>query len=332
MGLKLPDHSEFDDLLTTAVSLKLQDGSRLQAIENVCGQLGLYPEYTFERVEGAISLGQMLRLMQTAVGRDGTQDDPQPVNPGLRAITLRAGNRPFPLVFTGPFAVEIFQLNEFPPYGSGHLEMRVLAGGIPSSVSAYWENGAWTGLAVRQAVDQRGNELLAVGGGTIPLPQQYGLPTRDAYVELKRLLRNVRSIRLLGHIGAPVPVSVETIRLDDLAAGQVKSGTKIRVRVNSIQPLTSNLMAGGQASTEKSYILSLTVVGAKDIPVEVITLDGVGRPMLVDVDFFGAFDRLRGPGDQAHDQRDSETRNFSIQLSGAAPVADRPGIRCSGTN
>lgn len=317
MGLKLPDHSEFDDLLKTEVSLKLKDGSRLQAIENVCGQLKLYPEYTFERVEGAIDLGQMLRVMQTATDRDQTPDDPRPANPGLRTIRLRAGNRPFPLVFTGPFAVEILQLNEFPPYGSGHLEIRVLAGGIPSSASAYWENGAWSGLAVRQAVDHRGNELRAVGGGTVPWPRQYGLPTRDAYVELKRLLRDVRSVRLLGHVCAPVPVSVETVRLDDLAAGQVKSGTKIRVRVNTIQPQTTNITVGESAITEESYMLSFTVVGDMDIPVEVIALDGAGRPMVVDSGTFAdLYYRVSGPRNQGHDHRDSETRNRSIHCSG----------------
>jgi hypothetical protein len=93
-------------------------------------------------------------------------------------------------------------------------------------------------------------------------------------------------------------VSVETVRLDDLAAGQVKSGTRFRVRVDTIQAQTSNLAAGESASTEESYMLSVTAVGDKDIPVEVIALDGAGRPIVVDSDFFGAaFDRLRGPGD-----------------------------------
>ena len=117
--------------------------------------------------------------------------------------------------------------------------------------------------------------------------------------------------------GTSVPVSVETVRLDDLAAGQVKSGTRFRVRVDTIQAQTSNITAGESAFTEESYTLSLTVVGDMDIPFEIIALDWAGNPMVVDSGSFAdIYYRVSGPRNQAHDHRDSEIRNRSIRCSG----------------
>ena len=81
-GLKLKPLPGQETPLSQPVTLKLARGSRLEAIDQICRQIALYPNFP---------------------------------ESSLDTMTLRKGPRPWPAVFAGPFLIEVIDLNENVP-------------------------------------------------------------------------------------------------------------------------------------------------------------------------------------------------------------------------
>ena len=146
LGLRMGNAEEHAAALDKSVSLRLQGVSRLQAIEQICSQVDVYPDFTRQTdLADAGPIAAMAFMMGGMAGGKMSVQTPasEPAEVTLPAVLLRAGARPIPLVFTGPFALEVTRLDEYPPDATGLLEISLFAGDIPRSVQAHWSDGNW---------------------------------------------------------------------------------------------------------------------------------------------------------------------------------------------
>ena len=300
LGLRLPEDAEFAEALKQPVRLKLRGGSRLQAIEEICSQIGVWPDYEAVGEGDAPGgfLGGMVRMMQVAAGPLGKPADSTPAVSATPAVGLRRGKRPFPIAFVGPYAIHINRLDEFPPYAFGKVEISVIGAGVPASVSAYWEHERWSGVSDFHVRDAHGIDLLV--HDTCQLSWSWdtrcprGLRRGTAQYELMNLLRTVRSIHLDFRVSATVPVIVDTVRLDDLTPGAVKQGKEIRVPVVQLQSLASSMGEEASVPPRNDWSVQFAVEGDEDIPVAIIALDEAGNALKSDFSVMDGCDfRLR---------------------------------------
>lgn len=248
LGLRMGNLEEHAAALDKPISLQLQGVSRLQAIEQICGQVGLYPDYTQQPdMAGGGPFAALALMMGHMAGSPmpAQAPAPEPVAEALPAVSLRAGARPVPLVFTGPFALEVTRLEEYPPDATGLLDVSLFLGGIHPSAQAYWTDGDWRqwfrpiGLVFFEKwQDVNGLDIVPADDLRMARQSSAVLPGQTSQVSLRNLLRDVKSIRLATEISVPLPTKVETIRFDDLTVTPVTSGetTAVTIRSVKIQP------------------------------------------------------------------------------------------------
>jgi hypothetical protein len=317
MGLRIANAAEHAEALDAPVTIKLRDVSRLQAMELVCNQIGLYPDYRrpFETVSGGIVAG-MAEAMGALAGQSekpaeaSKPEDPAAESVSLPALTLRAGKRPIPLAFAGPFGLEVTQLQEFPPDGTGTLQMCVFAGGVPASLSTYW------GGTLRLSTDFRGTPLSLgkwreTGGRDIVMNDQSSwitstsavLPGLTTQLELWQLLRDVETIRIASEISVSLPTKVEFIRFDDLAALPVTRGSDFQITLEKVQ-VSESAPAEENGSAESSRCaIELTLIGPPETRVDFVALDEEGHVLRKDnVTYAYPYYIVRGPADFTPDQ------------------------------
>jgi hypothetical protein len=151
--------------------------------------------------------------------------------------------------------------------------------------------------------DDSGRDLLVGDSNVISWPKKSVLLSSTVQKDLKNLLRDVGSVRISGRITASVPVIVETIRFDKLAAGAAQHGREIRVRLDGIH-----------LHPPAGCSLALTVAGKTDIPVEVIALDGEGKSIQVTSYFLGgAYYQLRSPDGQVSGTPKERQGRYSLE-------------------
>jgi hypothetical protein len=248
LGLRMGNAEEHAAALDKPVSLQLQGVSRLQAIEQLCGQIGVYPDYTRQPdlAGGGPFAALTLMVGGMASGKMPVQAPaPEPAAEGLPAVVLRAGARPVPLVFTGPFALEVTRLEEYPPDTTGLLGVNLFLGGIHPSAQAYWTDGDWRQWFRPIGMVFFGKWRDVDGLGIVPaddlrmaMQSSALLPGQTSQVPLRNLLRDVKTVRLATEISVPYPTKVETIRFDDLTVTPITSGetTAVTIRSVKIQP------------------------------------------------------------------------------------------------
>lgn len=248
LGLRMGNLEEHAAALDKPVSLQLQGVSRLQAIEQICSQVGLYPDYTQQPdMAGGGPFAALALMMGRMAGGQVpvVAAAPEPAAEALPAVSLRAGARPVPLVFTGPFALEVTRLEEYPPDATGLLDVSLFLGGIHPSAQAYWTDGDWRqwfrpiGLVFFEKWrDVDGLDIVPADDLRMAMQSSAVLPGQTSQVPLHNLLRDVKSLRLTTEISVPLPTKVETIRFDDLTVSPITRGetTAVTIRSVKIQP------------------------------------------------------------------------------------------------
>jgi hypothetical protein len=198
-GMELPNAAEFGSQLDQPVTLDLQDVSRLQVIEEACRQAGIHPRYR------------------------------------LRKLTFAAGPRTEPLAFSGPFACIVAKVEEFPPYGAGTIEMRILAAGLETGAVSYLKELNLSQSEQSSTLTHHIKSVEASDGSDLLSPQdRFGMSpsvSRTAFllerkIGLRNLLRGVDSIAALeSELSFEVPKQIESLAFESLETGtELKAG------------------------------------------------------------------------------------------------------------
>jgi hypothetical protein len=212
LGLKwYPTVNPLEEL-NKSVSVKMQDWSRLEAIEEVCRRADLHVEYS------------------------------------PNGVTWRKGTRSLPVAFTGPFRVEVKQLQEFPSYATGSLKLGYSAVGLPELVARLLREEREV-LRIEEVTAADGRDLYHAD---YQLPsyqrdpvtvQEQGKAIQingETHVPLRHLLRNVDAIhRLRGWIRVVIPIKVDEILFDKLDPGVTRQAGEVKLTLRNITRVTS---------------------------------------------------------------------------------------------
>jgi len=207
-GLELQEKDDVAEPLSQPVTVKLEAVSRLDAIEEIARQVGLYPRYT------------------------------------LRKLGFRQGPRPLPAVFAGPFLVEVSQLDEAVPYATGSLDLRLVAAAIPTPAIAHIKSLHFSpNVEEDDALTFRLLEVTGTGGQNILNDKSFGMmpqATRtmiilERTVDLKNLIRSVVAIeRLNGELSFALPTKMAALKFANIDKGTTASADGISMKISSV--------------------------------------------------------------------------------------------------
>jgi len=306
MGLRIANGAEHAAALNQPVSIQLTGVSRLQAVESLCSQIGLYPDYRRQfDWPNANPFAAVLPGLTVPGNPTPQPAAPKPEADQLPAVTLQSGQRPVPLVFAGPFALAVLDLQEYPPDATGCLDVCLFVGGIPASLATRWgRQNRSSGPVVGQQTpsfsawrEREGRDVLMPGSRTFQIGGTCVLPCQTTQLQLRNLLRDVQTLRLVTDITAVLPTKIETIHFADLSVTPVTRGTEYPLTVQKVRsrPRTQTASPAGPCT------MVLTTPGDFATPIEFIPLDAEGqvisiRSVTSSGSGTGGYYRLRGPG------------------------------------
>lgn len=200
LGLKLNVDPQFKAALQKPVSVQVADGSRLQAIEEICRQIELTPRYM------------------------------------PKEIRLESGRRKHPVQFAGPFLFTINKFETEPQTATGQLSVKVYAASLPPALLASLNEGSQILIDLEEITDQKQNNLqrqILFGHGAMrPSAVAYH---RDISIDLKNLLRSVETIpNLKGKMSLTLPTRIETIKFEELVSGAKNSAGDVTLELTDI--------------------------------------------------------------------------------------------------
>jgi hypothetical protein len=191
------------------VSLRMQRRSRLEAIEEVCRQVGLCPVYQ--------------------------QSD---------MIALAAGKRSLPCAVAGPFLVQVERVTENHPTATGQMTLLCPAYDVPAGVLALLRPAP---LALRdlRVSSADGRVLHDADKQPYHLPRvtSYGSDTYGTrwVIPLKNLLRDLDVIAdTCGSFAVTLPSQVEVLRFESLTAGETQSAGNTWVKLTKVDGKDEN--------------------------------------------------------------------------------------------
>ncbi len=215
--------------LAVDVDVDVRGVSRLEAIEKITRQLGLHPRYpSAQELMARPHDGFGKAFREALAGASRLETTPAEEKPGevaANAITLSAGPRPLPVCFAGPYLIEVTELEERVPHGTGSIAVTARSFGYDPGVFVMMEDHGET-VSFGEVVDREGRSLRARDD-----VRYYGsgLLVGSAYenstdFELRGLLREVETIhRLSGVKRLVLPVAVEELEWRDLEEGARRS-------------------------------------------------------------------------------------------------------------
>jgi hypothetical protein len=236
-GFTLEEQPELAAALETPVTLELADVNRLQIIEEVCNQAGLYPRYRLDRMK------------------------------------LSEGPRPLPIAFVGPFLVEARDLQEQVPYGTGSIAVQLTACTMSRDANSWLQSegdGFGPPLATIEGVRGSGDvDLVDADGIYVENPTASATVVRFRINQnLKNLLRGVEEIESIsGTIAFRLPSEVLSHTFNELAVGQSAQLGEIHVELSTID-LGSDSTIGFTTMGGLLDHRHVTAFDANGIPVE----------------------------------------------------------------
>ncbi|HSG70531.1 MAG TPA: hypothetical protein VLA12_08960, partial [Planctomycetaceae bacterium] len=210
-GMEFYNAGEVNEQLNKPVTLDLKDVSRLQVIEEACQQAGLYPRYK------------------------------------LRKVALAKGPRPYPIVFSGPFAIIARKVEEYVPYGAGAVELQIIASGLETNTVSYLKELTISESESEDALTHHVSSATANDGSDLlSSKNSFGMSsvTKTTFlyeprISLRNLLRSVESVAAIeGQISFEVPTKTESLKFDKLEKGTVLKSGEITLELKQVS--TSN--------------------------------------------------------------------------------------------
>ncbi len=208
-GRWFEEYAEMQETLNRRVSVKLRQQSRLAAIEDVCRQIGLIPEYSIRKL-GLI--------------------------PAVQEFQQR-----LPVTYAGPFLVEITGIGADEKTGSGNVNLRLIAANLPEAAIARLRRTA--DPRYPHLHDPVELELLSATGPmgeVLTDGRTYGrrdvtatrsmLIIRETFL-LKNLTQSVTALSLRGRFAFALPASVQVLTFESPRAGDTvtQNGTTAEV-------------------------------------------------------------------------------------------------------
>jgi len=188
LDLEIQAPESLSESLAKPVSLNLEKRSRLEAVEEVCRQIELRPSYS------------------------------------KKTLKLEAGARTQPVVFSGPFLIEVAELATKTDSATGQLTLKAFASGLPPVILQQLNENSSSEYKIEKVAEAGGSEIQHRNGSGAMSMQNGPVPfEREMFVGLKNLLRNVTALsQVEGHIEISLPTSVEVVKFDDLKKGAEK--------------------------------------------------------------------------------------------------------------
>ncbi len=210
---------EHADVLNAPCKFVAKQVSRIEAVERLCEELGLYPQWPAAEAQ--------------VVDWSGTAPAPDP-------LRFHAGLRPLPAVFVGPFLVEVSDVIENTPQPTGELQVSVRSLGLASGVLGF-QNESREVLRLEKVRDSLGNPLADESVFHMSEPQ-----VRDRYYvytlskDLKHLLRPVEAITTIaGQVRMYLPTRVHDVTLEVGETSKKIPGGEITVTSWGVSPRLS---------------------------------------------------------------------------------------------
>lgn len=200
LDLEIQAPESLAESLAKPVSLNLESRSRLEAVEEVCRQIELRPSYS------------------------------------KKTLKLEAGARTQPVVFSGPFLVEVAELETKTASATGRLTLKAFASGLPPVVLQQLNESSASEYKIEKVTEAGGSEIQNRSGSGAIMMQNGPVPfERKMFVGLKNLLRNVTALsQVEGHIGLSLPTAVEVVKFDDLKKGTEKKSGDTTVTLSQV--------------------------------------------------------------------------------------------------
>ncbi len=258
------DTGEHTDALSEAVGFDTSGMARLEAIERIANEAGLYSVLPNLQDWGiatafmesmAEAVGAMIGGEDAAISVDSADaavNDALDVKATPRnAITFDTNAPTTPPLFLGPFRLDLLEIEENVPHTTGNLMLQLTAHGLPAAVLSVMETHD-DSFQVQEVVSADGNPLIDMGmsymgGGSVVGSAYYDVASR----ELTGLLRSVdRIARVTGMVEFPRPTSVEELDFETLEEGASQTVGEITVAVDRVDAYTSFIITGPEDVVE----------------------------------------------------------------------------------
>jgi hypothetical protein len=286
MGLTV-DVVGLEETLAVPVAESLEGLSNMEAFERVCAARELYPLYPdIQEMTGgfggamvealAKGLADVLDSEDSAIsieGVDGLQDALDEELSGKDGagdqILLKAGKRPYPVDFAGPYMVEIAEVTENAPNPTGSVRVAARTFGVDAGVLAV-QDLLYDTMRIESVADARGRSLANTDISYLSSPVVKGTAATDsASVDLVHLLRDVTRLdRIAGSYRVLVPERVDEVVFAESEVGEPRAAGELTVTLKTFGESSMIEITGPESQTKNAKILYLPV-------------DGDGNPMAV---------------------------------------------------
>lgn len=247
-GMEISNANRFADPLSKKVNVHLKNVSPLRAIEEVCSQIGIHPQY------------------------QATQ------------LAFDDGPRPLPVVFAGPFLIQVTDVGEYVPYAVGHVGLRFVATGLPvSAIARLKELTGWNLDNEGEALVQW-NEAIGSNGKNVLHSRTNAMPSSSSAsektivfsqtVSLRNLVRDVESItHVTGNVSFSVPSEIDKVKIDPLEEGSSATSDEAKLTLSRLNLDDENSMVTIKYQDIDSDRLTLI---ARDKEGKLLKINGTG--------------------------------------------------------
>ncbi len=268
LGLEIAA-GDFEEKLKAPVDSDLAGVSNLEAIERLGRQIGAYPEYPdLQGGAGALGeafvsalaegIGQVFNGESGALKIDGTPEDIMEAmqtdgdSPSQApAVTLIKGERPYPAEFAGPFMIDVYQVDEVPPHGTGTLTVRVTTFGINPTILDLLANDSYA-TTFGRIVDAKDRSLVDEDVHYMSGGEVVGAAYIDLFpMEMRNLLRDVTAIdKVPGVQKVTLPLEIQDVTLEKIKEGEIRTVDGLTFEIKQAGENTSIDIKGSEELLE----------------------------------------------------------------------------------
>ncbi len=237
------EYLQIQKALNQRVGVKLQGESRLVAIDDICRQIGLWPEFSIRQL-GLIPDSVLQRLR-------------------------------FPSTSAGPFLVQILGIHMIPESGTGWVTLQFTAADIPEAASARLRNTVDPLFPSRhdpvhlQLAFATGPNGESVSDGRTKSRRTVKATTqtvvfRETFL-LKNLTRTIDTIDLRGEFTFTLPTEIETLQFDQPQQDATVSHAGIDIHLRSWRMTPSSTSMVLEAHGVEAQRVTVTAFGPDGI-------------------------------------------------------------------